>query len=113
MAFNFKNIAQNATTLSDIMNNRTKVNKTDGEYTIVDFDVVTVKGSTYALCAINDKEYINGGTVLTRVFQDIIACFEGDIEAAREEYKESEPLKVRLTRGMTKEGKNITTVDIL
>lgn len=113
MAFNFKSVAQNATTLSDIMNERVKVKKTDGEYTIVDFDIVTVKGSTYVVCAINDKEYINGGMVLTRVFQDIVACFEGDIEAAREEYKQSEPLKVRLTRGETKEGKNITTVDIL
>lgn len=113
MAFNFRAVAQNATTISDLMNNRVKVDKNNGEYTIVDFDIVTIKNSTYVVCAINDREYINGGMVLTRVFQDIVACFEGDIEAAREEYKNSEPLRVRLTKSRTSEGKNITTVDIL
>ena len=114
MAINFKNIAQKATVLSDIMANRTKVDKKDGIVTIVDFDIVhNPKGEAYAICAIDDTHFINGGYVLTKIFIDIITEFEGDVDAAREEYRASEPLRVKLTRTKTKAGRDITNVEVL
>lgn len=114
MAINFKNIAQKATVLSDIMANRSKVDKKDGVITIVDFDIVSnPKGEAYAICAIDDKHFINGGYVLTKIFTDIIAEFDGDVEAAREEYRASELLRVKLTRNKTKAGRDITNVEVL
>ena len=114
MAINFKKIAQNATVLSDIMADREKVAKEDGIFTIEDFDIVSnPKGEAYAICAINSKQFINGGYVLTRIFTDIVAEYDGDIEAARSDYKDGEPLKVRLTRGKTAAGRPVTNVEVL
>ena len=114
MAINFKNIAQKATVLSDIMADRKKLDKKDGEYTISDFDIVSnPKGEAYAICAVSDTHFINGGYVLTKIFTDIIAEFGGNVEQARAEYKESDPLRVKLTKTKTKAGRDITNVEIL
>lgn len=114
MAINFKKIAQNATVLSDLMAGREKTAKEDGIFTIEDFDIVSnPKGEAYAICAINEKQFINGGYVLTRIFTDIVAEYDGDIAAARDDYRKSELLKVRLTRGKTSAGRTITNVEIL
>ena len=114
MAINFKNIAQKATVLSDIMADREKVEKKDGIVTIVDFDIVcNPKGEAYAVCAIDEKHFINGGYVLTKIFTDIVREFDGDVNAAREEYRASEPLKVKLTKTKTKANRDITNVQVL
>lgn len=114
MAINFKNIAQKATVLSEIMANRTKVDKQNGEYTIVDFDIVSnPKGEAYAVCAINDKEFINGGFVLTRIFTDIVAEYDGDIETARADFRESGGLRIKLEKAKTKANRDITNVTVL
>lgn len=114
MAINFKNIARAETVISDIMENRTKVDKTNGEIDIVDFDIVGASnGEPYAVCAINDKHFINGGHVLTRIFLAIVAEYDGKIERAREDFRESGGLRVKLERKKTKAGRDITTVEVL
>lgn len=114
MSFNFKKIAQQETTISDLMQGRTKVQKTDGVVHIEDFDLVAnANGETYAICAINGTQFINGGFVLTRVFTSIVEEFEGDKERARYEFRESGGIDVKLTRKKTQAGHDITTVEVL
>lgn len=114
MAINFKNIAQRETVISDIMSNRKKVDKKDGSLHISDFDIVSnEKGEVYAICAINEDEFINGGFVLTRIFTAIVEEYNGDIATAREDFRESAGLDVKLTRKKTKGGRDITTVEVL
>lgn len=114
MAINFKNIAQRETVISDIMTNRKKVDKTDGKFHISDFDLVSNQnGEVYAVCAINEDEFINGGFVLTRIFTAIVEEYEGNIERAREDFRDSAGLDVKLTRKKTRGGRDITTVEVV
>lgn len=114
MAINFRNIAQRETVISDVMTNRKKVDKTDGNVHICDFDIVSNKdGEVYAICAINEDEFINGGFVLTRIFTAIVEEYNGDIEQAREDFKDAGGLDVKLSRKKTKGGRDITTVEVL
>lgn len=114
MAINFKNIAQRETVISDIMTNRKKVNKTDGEIHICDFDIVSnTNGEAYAVCAVNEDEFINGGFVLTRIFTAIVEEYSGYIEKAREDFRNAGGLDVKLTRKKTKGNRDITTVEVI
>lgn len=114
MAINFRNIAAKQTVLSDLMDGRTKVSKTDGVIHISDFDIVPdKKGEAYAVCAISPTEFINGGHVLTRIFTSIIEVFNGDKEQAREEFRKSGGLDVKLERRKTGSGHDITAVEVL
>lgn len=114
MAINFKNIARKETVISDIMVNRRKVDKTNGVVHINDFDIVSnTNGEAYAVCAIGDEEFINGGFVLTRVFSAIVEEYHGDIETARHDFREAGGLDVKLTRKKTKGNRDITTVEVM
>ena len=115
MALNFKKIAKSATVLSDLMEHRTKVSKKDGIYHITDFDIVpSPKGGTYAICAISDTEFINGGFVLTKIFNEFVDMNDGDITATREEFKKSGGIRVKLEKTLTNDGtKNLTKVEVL
>lgn len=114
MAINFKNIAQRETVISDIMTNRKKVDKTDGEIHICDFDIVSnTNGEAYAVCAVNEDEFINGGFVLTRIFTAIVEEYSGNIEKAREDFRNAGGLDVKLTRKKTKGNRDITTVEVI
>lgn len=114
MAINFKNIAQRETVISDIMTNRKKVDKTDGKIHICDFDIIANgKGEAYAVCAINEDEFINGGFVLTRIFTVIVDEYSGDIEKAREDFRDAGGLDVELKRTKTRSGRSITQVTVL
>lgn len=113
MSINFKKIAAQETVLSEIMEGRTKIQKEDGEITVVDFDLVPdPKGEVYAVVAINDTQFINGGHVLTRIVTAFVeAC--GSIEAAREEYAKGEPIRCKLEKTKTQSGRTLTKVTIL
>ena len=114
MPINFKKIAQRETVISEIMEGRKKVDKKDGEIHISEFDIVAnTNGEAYAVCAISENEFINGGTILSRVFTAIVDEFEGDIERAREEFKEAGGINVRLTKAKTKSGRDITKVEVI
>lgn len=114
MAINFKNIAQQETVISDIMTNRSKVDKTDGKVHICDFDLVSnANGEVYAICAISESQFINGGFVLTRIFSRIVEEYHGNIEKAREDFRDSAGLDVELKRTKTRGGRSITQVTVL
>lgn len=114
MAINFKNIARKETVISDIMENRRKVDKSDGVFHIADFDLVSNgNGEVYAVCAIGDDEFINGGFVLTRIFTTIVEEYHGNIEKARADYRNEGGLTVKLTRKKTRGNRDITHVEVL
>lgn len=114
MAINFKKIAKAATVLSDIMETREKVDKTDGKFHIEDFDIVhNAKGEPYAVCVISETNFINGGFVLTKIFLDIVTEFDGNVRTAREEFRTAGGLDVELKREKTKAGHDIVSVNIL
>lgn len=122
MAINFREIAVRETCLSDIMNGREKVDKKDGVYHVYDFDIIDIGGTNpktklprepYAIVAISDKEFINGGAVLTKIIKAIVDECGGDIEFARAEFRNSGGFDIKLTKGNTANGNNITMVDIL
>lgn len=113
MAINFKKIAKENTVVSEIMENRTKVEKANGKYHISEFDIVASEKGPYAVCAISDTEFINGGFVLSKIFLAIVDEYEGDINAAREDFASEGGLDVRLERTTTKSGKPLTKVEVL
>lgn len=110
----FNKIARRETVISDIMESRVKVDKTDGEFHICDFDIVAGKeGEPYAVCALNSKEFINGGFILTRIFLAFVEDYEGHKDACREDFRKSGGINVKLTRKKTRAGRDITTVEVL
>lgn len=110
MSFNFKQFARESISLSDIYTNRTKLEKINGDYHIDDFDLVSGTSGVYAICAVGDAHFINGGMVLTRIFTDIVAEFDGSVEVAREEFRKAGGLNVKLEMSRTKKGNNICKV---
>lgn len=114
MAINFKKLAIKQTVLSDIYEGRTKVDKEDGDIHICDFDIVPGKmGNMFAVCALNDRQFINGGFVLTKIFTAIVDEYEGDITEAREDFRRSGGIDVRLTKTKTNSGNTLTKVEVL
>ena len=123
--FNFKARAKEATTLSDLMKEREKIkvgelisDKTlQGTVTITDFDLVAGgrDGATYPIFIYkeDDSKFFSGGYILNKIVNDWIEGHEGDIHATREDFRNSGGVKIKLGRGETKSGNNITTVEIL
>lgn len=123
--FNFKQTAKEAITLSDLMKGREKIKigelitdeKLKGIVTLIDFDLVAGgrDGATYPIFIYkeDDSKFFSGGFVLNKIVNEWIEGHEGDIHATRQEFREFGGLKVKMARGETKSGNNITTVEIL
>lgn len=117
----FKKLAQQATTLSPIMEGRTKIETEDiikyypDGITIVAFDFVTVEDKTYPVCAFreDDRKFLNGGTVLMKILSAWVAAYDGDIEECSADLCNEGGVKVKFSAGKTKKGQNITLVEIL
>jgi hypothetical protein len=125
----FKKIALDATTMSELMNGR---NKMDTEELIKKFpDGVTIDFIDNVNMSQEDGEAENvwifvteeqpdkftfGGFVLAKIFNNILAEFEGDYDAMIEEYNSSlkeDKLRVKLERAKTKTKREITKVTVL
>lgn len=120
--YNFKQKAVESIILSDLMQEREKISteevikKYPEGITVTDFDFVTIENKTFVVLTFEEDKtkFLNGGFVLTKVFSEIVEDFEGEVEAAREEYSKCENKIVAvLSAGKTKDGKNnITKVQI-
>lgn len=125
----FKKIALDATTMSELMNGR---NKMDTEELIKKYpDGVTIDFIDNVNMSQEDGEAENvwifvteeqpdkftfGGFVLAKIFNNILAEFEGDYDAMIEEYNSSlkeDKLRVKLERAKTKTKREITKVTVL
>lgn len=120
MAFNFRESALKSTTLSDLMNGRTKVSTDDmiknfpNGFTIEDFDIVDDKKSQYPVFTVKEDKGICffGGTILMNMVDGWLEGFDS-IDACRAEFVEGGGLPVKLSTGKTKNGNNITKVEII
>ena len=120
MAFNFKERAIKATTLSDLMNGRTKVSidemiqRFPDGFTIEDFDIVDDKKAQYPVFTIKEDKNICffGGIVLMNMVNAWLVGFD-DIESCREAFKKDGGLPIRMTTGKTKDGRIVTKIDVL
>lgn len=125
----FKKIALEATTMSELMNGRDKM---DTEELIKKYpDGVTIDFIDNVNMSQEDGEAENvwifvteeqpnkftfGGFVLAKIFNNILAEFEGDYDAMIEEYNSSlkeDKLRVKLERAKTKTKREITKVTVL
>lgn len=121
----FAESARKSTSLSDVMNGRTKVSISDiikgypAGITLTDFDIVTMtdKGREVSypvfLFAESESEYFNGGAVLAKIVNGWCAMFEGDVDETREKFRESGGVKVKMEEGRTKTGNNIVKVNVI
>lgn len=125
----FKKIALDATTMSELMNGRDKL---DTEELIKKYpDGVTIDFIDNVNMSQEDGEDENvwifvteeqpdkftfGGFVLAKIFNNILAEFEGDYDAMIEEYNSAlkeDKLRVKLERAKTKSKREITKVTVL
>lgn len=125
----FKKIALDATTMSELMNGRDKmdteelIKKYPNGVTIDFIDNVNMSqedGDAENVWIFVTKEqpdkFTFGGFVLAKIFNNILAEFEGDYDAMIEEYNSSlkeDKLRVKLERAKTKTKREITKVTVL
>lgn len=132
MALNLKKLAQEATTLAEIMEGRDKLDTEDiiakfpkgisideAEYVTIQKTVGSgddAKTQTDEFWAFHFVESPNtfsfGGFILAKIFNSLLTACEGDFTQLKYELS-ANPLKVRLHMGKTKSKQNIALVDIL
>lgn len=122
MAFDFKQAAQKATTLSDLMTDKTKLNTEDlidkypDGFTITAFDIVSTDAeTTFPVFSIKEEpdSFYCGGAVLMKIVNNFIEGFHGDIDAASNELGRAGGLRIRLEESKTKKGNSLTRVFIV
>lgn len=125
----FKKIALDATTMSELMNGRDKmdteelIKKYPDGVTIDFIDNVNMSqedgDAENVWIFVTDEQpdkFTFGGFVLAKIFNNILAEFEGDYDAMIEEYNSSlkeDKLRVKLERAKTKTKREITKVTVL
>lgn len=124
-SINFKNVAIEATSLSELMTGRTKLDTTDivAKYpegiTITAVDMVEYEKDgnpveyPIILFAENDKAFYAGGIVLKKIAQAWVSAFGGDYSAMSADLAEQGGVKVKLSVGRSKNGNSITNVEII
>lgn len=126
MANKFAEIAKKETSLSRIMEGRTKVTQEqimqkfpDG-VTVTEFEFLTVndpkKGvSTFPVLTIAEAPAVCffGGAILSKICAAWASACDGDAEQASEELKASGGCKMKFVNSRTKSGNNITLVEIV
>ena len=124
----FRKIALEATTMSELMNGRDKMDteeliKKYPEGVTIDFiDNVNMQqedGEENVWILVTEEQpdkFTFAGFVLAKIFNDILSKFEGDYDAMIEEYNSSlknDKLRVKLERAKTKTKREITKVKVL
>lgn len=120
----FRNMAKRQTTLSEVMTDRDKIStdeliaKYPDGVTIVAFDYIQSKKFSrgkYPVYNIAEDAtvFCNGGAVLDRIFHDFVEAMDGDVKAASDELRRQGGLQVKLSKGETKKGDEVTLVEVI
>lgn len=89
--------------------------------TITQFDFINGRNGEYVVCtfAEDQSKFFNGGKILTDIFKAFVNEFRTEentfseaLELCQNDF-ETEFLKVKLSRGRTKEGNRITKVEVI
>lgn len=118
----FRKIALDELSLSPLMAGRDQI-KTDDlvgqTVTVTEFDFATItdKGveKTFPVMILEEHPgcYYNGGALLNKLCAAWAAAYDGDIEAASEDLKKSGGVKLRFKATKTKNGNNLTSVEVV
>lgn len=124
----FKKIALDATTMSELMSGRDKmdteelIKKYPDGVTIDFIDNVNMQqegGEENVWIFVTEEQpgkFTFGGFVLAKIFNNILAEFEGDYDAMIETYNSApkeDKLRVKLERAKTKSKREITKITVL
>ena len=125
MGYNFREMATDATSLSELMAGRTKLDTRDimEQYpdgiTITAADMVEYEKNgepveyPVLLFAENEGAFYTGGVVLKKIVRAWVGPFGGDYAKMSEELAKGGGVKVKLSTGKSKNGNTITNIDIL
>lgn len=126
MANMFANIARKATTLSPIIEGKTKISVGDiistypDGITITCFDMVSGTNQqgepdTYPVFvfAEDNTRFGFGGAVFKSICEAWIANFEGDIETCAKALEANGGVKLKFAQARTKAGRNVTTIEVI
>lgn len=123
----FAEIARKEVSLSRVMENRTKITSDEiiAQYpqgiTVTEFDFISLvdqntkqeKQVAVISFSENTKFFHICGSVLTRICDRWTTAYHGDIDGASDELTRIGGVKMKLSKGRTKNGNNIVKVDIL
>ena len=121
MSFNFKQSAEKITTISKLMEGRTKaktreiIDKFPDGITITGFDLVNGAKGQYPVLIFkeDDTKFFNGGLVFTKIVNEWLSAYDGDIAKCNKDLLDFGGVAVKMEIGTTKSGNNITKVTIL
>ena len=126
MGFNFRQVAQENTVLSEVMKGRDKILMEDickvypDGVTVTEFDIIDTTNKNgeperYCVCAFaeDEKSCFFGGVVLTKICDEWAKEFGGDTVAATAALKAQGGVKMKFARAKTKAMRDVTTVEIL
>lgn len=122
----FVRIAQKETTLSELMEGRTKISMDDviAKYpdgvTITEFDFINgtnKKGEAVMFPVLafaeNEKECFFGGAVINKICLAWVADNGGDVDGTSGELKAAGGVKMKFRKTTTKGGNNLVAVDVI
>lgn len=119
-----REIAQKATTLSNVTEGNTKISNEeiidhlDGRIAIDEIDRISAKGidgkisDTYVYHIAKTKYFAFAGFVLSKVFDQILEEYEGDYTEVNLQLQ-AEPLEIKMTSGTTRGGRRIALIEVL
>ena len=119
---NFRDLARKATTLSELMENREKIqtgevikNFPDG-ITLNAVDVIKTSDAKYPVFTFveDSTKFYCGGIVLSKIVDTWVKEYNGDLGMLNHDLAECGGVKVKLTETKTRDGKNnITEVEVI
>lgn len=127
MSFNFRESAIANTTLSPLMEGRSKISTADVKrdykdgITINAVDMMngadkrTGEAKEFAVIqfAENDEVFLFAGKVLSNIVFGWLEAYKGDVKACNADLKAAGGVKVKLETSRTKDGNDVTTVTVI
>lgn len=116
----FAEIAKKETSLSDLMVGR-KLDTAeiiamlpDGA-TVIECDSVSTEDAHYSVIKFAEipDAFYTGGLVLTKIVDKWIDEYAGDMATLNHDLREVGGVKIKLSEKKTKNGKNVTTIEVL
>lgn len=122
----FSDMAKKATTLSPLMEGRTKISTDDliaafpNGITLIEFDIVPGvnqqgQATSYPVFLFKEdpSRFYCGGTVLANIATAWVEDGGGDIDGASAELRSTGGVRVKLVKGKTRRGNSVTSVQII
>lgn len=119
---NFRDLARKATTLSEIMENREKIQTGEviksfpNGITLNAVDVIKTTDAEYPVFTFleDSSRFYCGGIVLSKIVDTWVEEYNGDLGMLNHDLAESGGVKVKLRETKTRDGKNnITEVEVI